>query len=80
MIYTRAMAARKTCPPSSSPEKLASGSPPPVGRGCRAATTVMSDVVAVEQSFLSSLASKGLFLLFLLLYVAALLFRLQQMY
>ena len=79
MIYTRAMAARKTCPPSSSPEKLASGSPPPVGRGCRAATTVMSDV-AVEQSFLSSLASKGLFLLFLLLYVAALLFRLQQMY
>ena len=79
MIYTRAMAARKTCPPSSSPERLASGSPPPVGRGCRAATTVMSDV-AVEQSFLSSLASKGLFLLFLLLYVAALLFRLQQMY
>ena len=79
MIYTRAMAARKTCPPSSSPERRASGLPPPVGRGCRAATTVMSDV-AVEQSFLSSLASKGLFLLFLLLYVAALLFRLQQMY
>ena len=79
MIYIRAMAARKTCPPSSSPERRASGLPPPVGRGCRAATTVMSDV-AVEQSFLSSLASKGLFLLFLLLYVAALLFRLQQMY
>ena len=80
MIYIRVMAARKTCPPSSSPERRASGLPPPVGRGCRAATTVMSDVVAVEQSFLSSLASKGLFLLFLLLYVAALLFRLQQMY
>ena len=61
MIYIRAMAARKTCPPSSSPERRASGLPPPVGRGCRAATTVMSDVVAVEQSFLSSLASKGLF-------------------
>ena len=61
MIYIRAMAARKTCPPSSSPEKRASGLPPPVGRGCRAAATVMSDVVAVEQSFLSSLASKGLF-------------------
>ena len=61
MIYIRAMAARKTCPPSSSPEKRASGLPPPVGRGCRAAATVMSDVVAVEQSFLSSLARKGLF-------------------
>lgn len=61
MIYIRAMAARKTCPPSSSPERRASGLPPPVGRGCRAATTVMSDVVAVEQSFLSSLARKGLF-------------------
>ena len=61
MIYIRAMAARKTCPPSSSPERRASGLPPPVGRGCRAPTTVMSDVVAVEQSFLSSLASKGLF-------------------
>ena len=61
MIYIRAMAARKTCPPSSSPERRASGLPPPVGRGCRAPTTVMSDVVAVEQSFLSSLARKGLF-------------------